>query len=151
MKPPPPLGDKYPPAPQNDAAMQHKPCAQSRGTEGSYIKLLHLTQAYKSCLQQQDGNLQEHFFRLPLVPGSCHKSWREKAVKQLDDLHSGTAMLHGTACHPHQDVPGLLLEAVKPDACRRKHEGEEMAEKYHMQSRTAINHSLPPCSPDCEP
>lgn len=105
----------------------------------------------KVILQQQDGNLKKHFFRLPLMPRSCRRSWREKTVKEPDDLHNGTAMLHGTACHPHRDVPGLLLEAIKPDACSRKHEGEEMAEKYHMQSSITNKQSLSLCSPDCEP
>lgn len=63
------------------------------------------------------------------MPRSCRRIWREKTVKQLDALHNGTVVLHSTACHPHWDARGLPLETIKPDACSRKHQGEEMAEK----------------------
>lgn len=129
--------------PQSDVTRstgECEPAAQSTGTEQSHVKLPAATQPTQAAPQKQPSRkLQVRFSRLPLVPRSCRRIWREKTVKQLDAVHNGMAVLHGTASPPPRDVPGLPEETVKPDACSWKHRGEERAEKEHMQPSRNIS------------
>lgn len=99
-----PLGEEYSLLPKTTL-----PCSTSlvhRAEAPREVASSSLTELKPTKAILQDGNLQEHFLRLPLVPRSCSKSWRERTVKQLGDLHNGMATLHGTACRPHRDCQG---------------------------------------------